>query len=138
MSIPTTMMIEGRRVQLRFATCRGNVFLNAACVKKQQVTLLDIRRIKKLHKTKAGIFALMAETESVLDLLDLAKVITLLEFTLQEAWHFKRDAKYHRFWDMPKCSCPILDNEDRYGSGQVIHNSSCPIHGSIVQAGVSK
>jgi len=52
-----------------------------------------------------------------------------LQFELQKAWGFPRNAKFHRFWDMKGCTCPKMDNNDRYPSGIYITAGDCPIHG---------
>lgn len=36
--------------------------------------------------------------------------------------------KYH-FWIRPKCTCPKLDNDDRYPYGYYVVNMTCPLHG---------
>ena len=50
------------------------------------------------------------------------------EYRLQSLWRFPRDPSYHRFWDLPWCKCPKMDNDDDYPFLQhkVQH---CPIHG---------
>ena len=54
-----------------------------------------------------------------------------LEFAMQDAWGFNKDAKMHTWWLRPKsCTCPKIDNLDPayYGNGKIIV-SSCPLHG---------
>ena len=60
----------------------------------------------------------------------LAKEVTKVEFELQDAWEFPRDARFHRFWDCPQCECPNLDNEDAYGTKFALYAKNCPIHGN--------
>ena len=59
-----------------------------------------------------------------------AKLITEVEFKLQDAWGFPRNNDYHRFWDLPGCKCPKMDNDDRWPTGYYVINGDCPIHGS--------
>ena len=50
---------------------------------------------------------------------------------LTKLWNFDINdtEKYYRFWETPKCSCPKLDNEDRYSVGDYIYSFDCIIHG---------
>lgn len=101
-------------------------------------TLLDkqdawdrLEIIKALHMLRLGISQLMKETDDVSELKKLDKKYTEVEFELQEAWKFPKDARYHRYWNRPKCTCPKMDNEDRYGTGYSVINSECPLHGGV-------
>jgi len=59
-----------------------------------------------------------------------AKEVEELEFQLQESWKFEKDKNYHRYWwTLPKCTCPKMDNEDRFGTDYHVYSSDCPIHG---------
>lgn len=53
-----------------------------------------------------------------------------IQFHLQYVWGFKKDINYHRFWDMPGCTCPLMDNDDAYPTGNYVINMECPIHGN--------
>lgn len=59
----------------------------------------------------------------------LLKAWTDINFALQSLWGFRRDQRYHKFWTVPRCTCPQLDNEDSYPTGYYIFNSECPLHG---------
>jgi len=54
---------------------------------------------------------------------------TQIEFELQDAWGFPRNAKFHAFWNRPKCICPKIDNSDSYPTGFYITRQDCPLHG---------
>ena len=54
------------------------------------------------------------------------------EYTLQRLWGFEENANMHRFWEYPYCTCPKLDNEDRYGTSSYIVSRDCPIHGGML------
>lgn len=53
---------------------------------------------------------------------------TLIEFELQKAWGFSQDKNFHRFWNRPGCSCPTMDNDDRYPYGSYIITGGCSLH----------
>lgn len=50
-------------------------------------------------------------------------------YVLQSLWGFKQHGEYHKFWELPKCICPKIDNEDRYPSesGDYWHTENCPV-----------
>ncbi len=53
-----------------------------------------------------------------------------VEFTMQGLWGFSRDEDYHTHWlTLKGCTCPELDNIERFGTGKII-NKSCPWHGT--------
>jgi hypothetical protein len=87
--------------------------------------------IKSLHLTKLVLMDHMEETEDASTLRALAKSVTMTEFALQEAWGFERDIRYHRFWLLPKCSCPKMDNEDNYGTDFLLRDLTCILHGGF-------
>jgi len=91
----------------------------------------NLEDIKEVHELKF-LFQEMMKLEKDLEMLrSLAADITECEFELQRLWKFSLDANYHRFWIVPKCECPRMDNEDRYPHGHYIINLSCPIHGDL-------
>ena len=87
--------------------------------------------------TQAEIDALEPKYQALFDVLnnpeeypDPVASVEALEFDLQEAWHFPRDKRFHKYQLYIKgCTCPIMDNveligytEDRYSV------SDCPWH----------
>lgn len=50
------------------------------------------------------------------------------EHRLQNLWGFTADWKYHKFWTVPGCTCPKLDNQDNYPTGPYFYNDGCPYH----------
>jgi hypothetical protein len=54
-----------------------------------------------------------------------------LEFQLQENWNFEKDELKHTWWNrVPGCTCPTMDNNERFGIEKII-NCSCPIHNEL-------
>jgi len=99
--------------------------------------LLKIQGVSKhksgidiLHDTRTKLFELMQETDDVSSLRFYNDQLDQLEYTLQELWGFPKDSSWHRFWDRPKCTCPKLDNDDRYPSPVYIINPDCKVHGN--------
>lgn len=89
----------------------------------------NLEAIKEAHQLRLAICDMMTETEDWKELQSLAADITECEFHLQDLWKFERDEKFHRFWELPKCQCPRMDNEDSYPIGYYVTNMNCPIHG---------
>lgn len=89
----------------------------------------NLSAIKEAHELKLCIQHLIIETSNRRLLKSLALDITEIEFELQRLWGFSQDAKSHRFWNLPKCTCPKHDNEDRHPSAHGIINRNCVLHG---------
>lgn len=51
------------------------------------------------------------------------------EGKLQVAWGFDFDHTMQRWFNIPKCTCPKLDNEERLGTVHRIIVEGCPCHG---------
>lgn len=88
----------------------------------------NLDRIKSLHRQKLTVMSIMDKLEDPARLKAHAKVITEIEYDLQEAWGFKKDIKWHRFWELPKCACAKMDNSDAYPTGYYTFSGACPIH----------
>ena len=50
-----------------------------------------------------------------------------MQYELQGLWGFPKNPIYHRSYTFPFCSCPKLDNAERYPMSQIII-SNCKIH----------
>lgn len=83
--------------------------------------------IKELHVTRLKIEQQMTE---VVNPNLLVESWVSNQFELQKAWGFSEDAKFHRFWDIPACQCPTMDNNDAYPTGYYVIAGDCPLHGS--------
>ena len=94
----------------------------------------NLKEIKKLHKTRLMIDDAMESTDDPEILRALDDAYTKTEFALQDQWGFERNAKFHRFWERPKCTCPMLDNSDAYPTGRYVINRECPVHTKQVVA----
>ena len=104
--------------------------LNERLILQQKLSEVEVEQILRLHEYKLTICAKMeALPPDNPKVKAYAKELEQLEFLLQDAWKFPRDANFHRFWEMPHCTCPKMDNEDAYPSGYYVKNLSCPVHG---------
>lgn len=103
--------------------------LNRSLAVQQKLSQAEVDVLKYLHAGKDNVMSQMKATDDKHLLKMFGKMITLIEFELQRVWKFPLDEKFHRFWYVPKCTCPKMDNDDRYPSGHYVINLSCPVHG---------
>lgn len=60
---------------------------------------------------------------------DPVQLIEDIEFSLQGVWKFVRNPAYHTHkWEIVGCSCPKLDNMERFGSPFKVINGNCKWH----------
>ncbi len=103
--------------------------INTNLAIRQNLTDEDVENIKKLHAIRNCYFGLIEVTDDKSELINIRDIITQIEFSLQKIWGFEEDARYHRFFDIPKCDCPKLDNSDLLGTGHRYINPNCILHG---------
>ena len=104
--------------------------INRHLLKKQNAEG-NLRQILALHVEKLNVYEKIKLTGDKKKLRMYACMITDIEFSLQKKWNFPEDINFHRFWSVPKCVCPALDNNDRYPHGYYVTNAACPLHGDI-------
>lgn len=105
-----------------------SILINQGLLTRQECWS-NLELIKRLHYQRLELEEMMRNTDVVEELKSLDDFWTENQFELQEAWGFDRNAKYHKFWTVPKCECPYMDNEDMYAFQQII-NLNCPVHGA--------
>jgi len=106
--------------------------LNASLLKKQGIEDLEtVERLCASHVDKFKIFEAMENTDDPKELHDLAIVYEALEFSQQHVWGFPENRDMHRWWVVPKCTCPHVDNENAYGTEYRHINGNCPVHGKL-------
>ena len=92
-----------------------------------QAAWSNLSLIKGLHVVRLGIEDRM-DTAPEIALKHLFEVWMDVQYDLQKAWGFPIDPNYIREWDLRRCECPKLDNEDRYGTGTMVVSSECILH----------
>lgn len=113
----------------RFNNYKRKTSINYRLVTLQKVSDLDIEKINKLHRVREIYLTLLDISDNKDQIRYISSLITQIEFQLQRLWKFKEDSSYHRFWELPKCDCPKMDNQDVYGTGHRYINPNCIIHG---------
>lgn len=112
----------------------GRESLSSHLIKQQNRTEEDIDNIvdlhNELHKAFDHMEAVDLEDEGAQKhLQDCAIVVKEIEFRLQEAWGFERNEDCHSWWfQVPHCTCPVLDNWDYVGCELAVITGGCPIH----------
>jgi len=109
------------------------IAINKGLLKKQDA-LINRDKILELHSERFDLIDMMREE---LDKKDIDKdllylydtLYTEIEFDLQRAWKFPINSNYHRFWDRIGCSCPVMDNSERYPYGYYVVSFTCLLHG---------
>ena len=113
----------------------GNVIcvLNDRLLLKQGITPMGLMSLHLLHKERARYIKGMEEAgpENTEVLQWYAKKITEADRELQSAWSLPVNDDYHRWWEVPFCRCPSLDNSERYGTPYRIVSADCPVHGQM-------
>lgn len=106
------------------------ITLNKTLIKEKKINDVTLGAIKQMHLFKHLLFqkAERIPDEFKASIVQMAKVHEMIELELQRLWGFKEDPKFIKFWEFPKCICPVLDNEDRWPTGVYVYNCSCPIH----------
>ena len=104
--------------------------LNEQLILQQNLSESEVEQILRLHEHRLTICAKMRALPSDNPKIKAyAKDLEQIEFLLQDAWKFPRDAKFHRFWETPHCTCPKMDNADAWPSGYYVKTIDCPVHG---------
>jgi len=89
----------------------------------------NIENIKTLHLEKLKVFEKMEKTNNKKELKKYAEKIEQIEFSLQTEWGFPLNKNFHTWYNVPKCTCPKMDNEDNRGTDYRIISEDCPVHG---------
>ncbi len=108
--------------------------INEALADKQGLSEQERNEINTLHSKRSNIIKQISNTKisNKKTIQRLLKRWSEIEFELQEAWKFEKDANFHRFWELPHCKCPKMDNDDNYPHGYYVIVENCPLHGEIV------
>ncbi len=105
--------------------------INKNLARKQGLSDTALEAIKAYHILREAHIEELVETpiQEKKKLKQIGNNLTQIEFSLQKLWKFKKDRSYHRFWHLPKCSCPKMDNDDYLGTGYFLITSNCILHG---------
>lgn len=104
--------------------------INLQLAKERDISNADIMQIQLLHKERAAITQQMKDVDiehedANENLHYLGDLMAILESELQRLWGWEPDVSRTRFWELPHCTCPVLDNID----GMRVISGSCLVHG---------
>lgn len=105
-------------------------FVNRALLEKQNAED-NLEAIKALHVDRYAVLEAMENTGDSDMLKVLGDRVFTLEAELQALWKFPQDPNYIKFWEVPKCICPTMDNEEAYPYGRYVKRMDCPVHGTV-------
>ena len=103
--------------------------INQNLVNRQKVSGENVKRIVKLQTIRKYFYDFIELSDDKEEIRRLDRIITQIEFQIQKLWGFPENKNFHRWFDVPKCSCPKLDNADSLGSKFRTINPNCILHG---------
>lgn len=117
------------------------MYINEALATKQGVTQEERYNIQQLYASLGAITTLTQYLPIRLKQKYgkmLPNIVEAIEFELQKYWHFELDANCHTWWNktLIGCTCPIMDNLERFGQPKII-NTSCIFHGGKYEPKIS-
>ena len=107
--------------------------INKQLAKHRNLSNETIKDITSCQKYRSNIIALMKSCGDKDNLRQLYQDWVEIEYKLQELWGFSKDPKRHKFWNLPQCTCPKMDNDDMYPYGMhggYYISEICPMHNS--------
>ena len=105
-----------------------DISVNLSLAEVRGLSYDDIRIVETLHKVRDRIHKKL-KAEEAEPTPAVAKFLEDIEETLGEIWFGKADLSYYKFWKVPKCTCPKIDNADIDPSGAYYYSIDCPLHG---------
>lgn len=87
----------------------------------------NLEKIKNCFIEKFKVWEDIENSEEK-DLTIFDKKLTDIEFNIQTLYGIDEDINYHRFWEIPKCTCPKIDNSLKFPKGDYDYDEECPIH----------
>ena len=109
------------------------VLLNPQLLEAQQVPKHRQNRLIILHDHRIDLTFEMAtankqDIKDIVLLRQIANRITKIDFLLQRLWGFTQDIRYHRWFELPCCSCP---KDVEYGEPYIDPeiDDNCVLHG---------
>lgn len=98
---------------------------------RQNISEEAVAEIIHRHEVREGIVLAMENTNDTTLLKRFFKKWSDNEYALQKLWGFEEDSDFHKWWYVPKCTCPKMDNDDNYPLGYYVTDTGCPVHGGV-------
>lgn len=108
-----------------------SAMLSQGLLKIQNVSEVQIARLLELYEELNQLFDRARIADSDEQCKVIAAELKDLEFQLQDNWNFPRSEDHHSYqFKLPGCTCPKLDNADRFGTPYKIITTTCKFHGN--------
>lgn len=105
-------------------------YINPYLINKQNLSKNDVVNLLNLHIQK---FTLEDKFEdNGMEPEQYQKVWTEIQNKIQITWKLNPNEKKHIFWEMKKCLCPKVENEDAYPTGEYFYSVECPVHKHLI------
>lgn len=106
---------------------RESYYLNKNLLDRQNAWE-NIEELINFHKRKLDLFDEIDNGLWDNNLPKAAQKLQEIEFNMQEAWKFGKNAEFHEWYLIPKCTCPVMDNMELRGTKYNIFSGDCPVH----------
>lgn len=107
---------------------RTSTRVNPILIRKMGLDFDSIKKIENLQRIRGYFFNIIEISDDFSEIKRISNIVTQINFQLQKLWKFDQDENMHRWFDIPKCSCPKLDNEESLGTPSRIIDPNCIIH----------
>lgn len=104
---------------------------NPKLVVKQNISAEDVEKINDLHEIREKFHTILQQLEESRHtelVYEIGQFLFKIEEELQRLWKFEVNTNYYRFWLVPTCNCPIMDNDDNYPYGPYYYSGHCRLH----------
>lgn len=105
--------------------------LNGVLAERQKVTKAQLIKLKELHADRHLIEEQLKEASRVEDIQMLYREWQKIQYLLQDNWNFPRNLDWHPSHQLPHCTCPSTDNDERLGTPFRVVTKGCIIHDPI-------
>ena len=107
-----------------------SAILSPGLLKIQNVSEAQIARLLELYEELSQLFDRARDADSDEQCKVIAAELKDLEFQLQDNWNFPRSEDHHSYqFRLPGCTCPKIDNAERFGTPYKIITTTCKFHG---------
>ena len=130
MNIEKFKKLYPRWAKYAVATPNGDLshLVDIKLIASMNVSDVTLGYIKILHKHRLYVREIMEAMDPVRDVADLYESYlesNSVDAQLQKLWGFPKNVKYYAYWRYPHCTCPKMDNEDKYPHGNYAKSGDC-------------
>ena len=106
-----------------------DMWYNEELATKQNCSDEQKARLDELYEELHRLFASAMKEEDKSKMSAYSPIIERIEYDLQKNWNFPQNSSFHRYWCLvPGCTCPKMDNQDRFGTRFRVYDADCPVH----------